>query len=76
MPTEKLSITLSPKTLKFIDAYRKEHSLKSRSDVIEAALALLRETEREAEMSEAPEQDELSDGDLNNPDARNHEETR
>ena len=75
MPTEKLSISLPVKTLKFIDAYRKEHSLKSRSDVIEAALALLRETEREEEMSEAPEQDDLSDMDLNNPDARD-EETR
>ncbi|OGA22895.1 MAG: hypothetical protein A3I01_14925 [Betaproteobacteria bacterium RIFCSPLOWO2_02_FULL_65_24] len=75
MPTEKLSITLLPKTLKFIDAYRKEHSLKSRSDVIEAALALLRETEREAVMSEPPEQDDLSDVDLRNPDARD-EETR
>lgn len=75
MPTEKLSITLSPKTLKFVDAYRKTHSLKSRTDVIEAALALLRETEREDEMSEAPEQDDLSDMDLSNPDARD-EETR
>ena len=70
MPTEKLSITLSPKTLKFVDAYRKEHSLKSRTDVIEAALALLRETEHEAEISAAPEQDDLSDGDLSNRDAR------
>jgi Arc/MetJ-type ribon-helix-helix transcriptional regulator len=64
MPTEKLAITLSPRTLKFIDAYRKEHSLKSRSDVIEAALALLRETEREEEISEAPEEDELTESDL------------
>lgn len=75
MPTEKLSITLSPKTLKFIDAYRKQHSLKSRSDVIKAALARLQETEREDEMSEPPEQDDLSDVDLRNPDARD-EETR
>ena len=75
MPTEKFSITLSLKTLKFIDAYRKEHSLKSRSDVIEAALARLRETEREDEMSEAPEQDDLSDMDLSTPEARD-EETR
>lgn len=73
MPTEKLAITLTPKTLKFVDAYRKEHSLKSRSDVIEAALALLRETEREAEMSEPPEQDDLSDMDLSNPDTRDQE---
>lgn len=75
MPTEKLSITLSPKALKFIDAYRKQHSLKNRSDVIKAALARLRETEREDEMSEAPEQGDLSDMDLSNPEARD-EETR
>jgi metal-responsive CopG/Arc/MetJ family transcriptional regulator len=54
MPTEKVSISLPAKTLKFVDAYRKIHSLKTRSDVIEAALAMLRETEREAEISEAP----------------------
>ena len=75
MPTEKLSVTLAAKTLKFVDAYRKAHGLKSRADVIEAALALLRETERQEEMSEAPEQDDLSDMDLSNPDARD-EETR
>lgn len=70
MTTEKLSITLSPKALKFVDAYRKEHAMKSRSDVIEAALALLRETEREEEMSEAPEEDELTDSDLGDIAAR------
>lgn len=75
MSTEKLSISLPAKTLKFIDEYRKIHSLKSRTDVIEAALALLRETEREDEMSEAPEQDDLSDVDLSNPNA-NEEESR
>ena len=75
MPTEKLSISLPAKTLKFVDAYRRTHLLKSRTDVIETALALLRETEREAEISEAPEQDDLSDVDLSNPDARD-EETR
>lgn len=64
MPTEKLAITLAPKTLKFIDTYRKEHSLRSRSDVIEAALALLRETEREEEISEAPEEEDLTGVDL------------
>ena len=75
MPTEKISISLPAKTLKFIDSYRKAHSLKSRTDVIETALALLHETEREDEMSEAPEQDDLSDMDLSNPEARD-EETR
>ena len=70
MPTEKLAITLAPKTLKFIDAYRKEHSLKSRSDVIEAALALLRQTEREEEISEAPESEDMSGVDLGGPNER------
>lgn len=73
MPTEKLSISLSAKTLKFVDEYRKVHSLKSRADVIEVALALLRETEREEEISEAPEQDDLSDVDLSNPETRDEE---
>jgi Arc/MetJ-type ribon-helix-helix transcriptional regulator len=73
MSTEKLSLSLPAKTLKFVDAYRKAHSLKSRTDVIEAALALLRETEREEEMSEAPEQDDLEGVDLSDPDARDEE---
>lgn len=75
MSTEKLAIALSAKTLKFVDEYRRVHSLKTRTDVIEAALALLRETEREDEISEAPEQDDLSDVDLSNPDA-SYEESR
>jgi Arc/MetJ-type ribon-helix-helix transcriptional regulator len=70
MPTEKISITLSPKMAKFVDAYRKEHSLKSRTDVIEAALALLRETEREEEMSEAPEAEDMAGVDLGGPNER------
>ena len=70
MTTEKLSITLSPKTIKFIDAYRKEHAFKSRSDVIEAALALLRETEREKEISEAPEEEDMAGVDLGGRDER------
>ena len=73
MPTEKLIISLPAKTLKFVDAYRKTHSLKSRADVIETALALLHEAEREDEMSEAPEQDDLSDMDLSNPDGGDEE---
>jgi len=75
MPTEKISILLPAKTLKFIDSYRKTHSLNSRTDVIEAALAMLRETEREEEMSEAPEGDDLTGVDLTRPGDRD-EETR
>ncbi len=75
MPTEKISISLPAKTLKFIDSYRKTHSLNSRTDVIEAALAMLRETEREEEMSEAPEGDDLAGVDLTRQGDRD-EETR
>ncbi len=70
MPTEKLSITLPLKTLKFVDEYRRMHSMKSRTDVIEAALALLRETEREEEMSEAPEEEDMAGVDLGGRDER------
>ena len=70
MPTEKISITLPIKTLKFIDEYRRMHSMKSRTDVIEAALALLRETEREEEMSEAPEEEDMAGVDLGGRDER------
>lgn len=70
MLTEKLSITLPVKTLKFIDEYRRMHSMKSRTDVIEAALALLRETEREEEMSEAPEEEDMAGVDLGGRDER------
>lgn len=62
--TEKITVSLPAKTVKFIDMYRKEHSLKSQSDVIEIALAMLHESEREDDMGEAPEQDELEDLEL------------
>ena len=64
MNSKTFSITLSAKRVKFIDEYRAIHSMKSRSDVIEAALSRLQESEREDEISEAPEEDELSDADL------------
>jgi Arc/MetJ-type ribon-helix-helix transcriptional regulator len=47
--------------------------MKSRSDVIEAALSRLQETEREDEMSEAPEEDDLSGMDLGVPNERDEE---
>jgi len=64
MNPKTVSITLPAKRLKFIDEYRKAHSLKGRSDVVEIALSLLQEAERESERSEAPEEDDLSDVDL------------
>ena len=70
MPTKTLTVTLPTSRLKFIEDYRKAHSLKSQSEVIEIALSLLRESELEAEISEAPEQDDLSDMDLSDPEGR------
>ena len=70
MPTEKISISLPAKTLKFIDEYRRMHSMKSRTDVIEAALARLRDNEREEEMSEAPEEEDMAGVDLGGRDER------
>ena len=64
MNPKTVTITLPAKRLKFIDEYRKAHSLKGRSEVIEMALSLLQEAERESEMSEAPEEDDLSGVDL------------
>lgn len=61
---EKITVSLPAKSIKFIDLYRKEHSIKSQSEVIEIALAMLHESEREEDMGEAPEQDELEGGDL------------
>ncbi len=58
---EKITISLPAKTVKFIEQYRKEHSLKSQSEVIEVALATLQELEREDDLGEAPDQDELDD---------------
>jgi len=62
--TEKITVSLPAKTLKFVDQYRKEHSLKSQSEVIEIALAMLHEAEREEDMGEAPEQEELENLEL------------
>ena len=64
MNPKTVTITLPAKRLKFIDEYRKAHSLKGRSEVIEMALSLLQEAERESQMSEPPEEDDLSGVDL------------
>ena len=61
MRPEKITITLPAKTLKFVDQYRNAHAIHSRDEVFEIALAMLRETEREADVSEAPQSDDLSD---------------
>jgi Arc/MetJ-type ribon-helix-helix transcriptional regulator len=48
MRAEKLSISIPASSLEFIEKYRKKHDLKSRSHVIETAIAMLRERELEA----------------------------
>lgn len=53
MHAEKLSISLSPGLFGFVEQYRSEHSLKSRSQVIGEALELLRQRELEIAYREA-----------------------
>ena len=43
MHTEKISISLTPQSLRFLEEYRAAHARKSRSQVIEEAIALLRQ---------------------------------
>ena len=50
---EKLSISLPAQSVQFVERYRKAHALKSRSQVIEQALRLLRERELEADYRDA-----------------------
>lgn len=47
MLAEKISISLGADTLNFVETYQKTHAMKSRSQVIEMAIALLREQELE-----------------------------
>jgi antitoxin ParD1/3/4 len=53
MLAEKLSISLPPETVAFIESYRESHAIKSRSQVVELALRKLREQELEAAYREA-----------------------
>ncbi len=53
MLTEKLSISLPPETVAFIEAYRAAHAIKSRSQVVDLALRKLREQELESAYREA-----------------------
>lgn len=53
MLAEKLSISLLPETVAFIEAYRESHAIKSRSQVVELALRKLREQELESAYREA-----------------------
>lgn len=53
MYNEKLSISLSPILFQFIKQYQQSHACKTRSEVIQKALKLLREEELEAYYSKA-----------------------
>jgi len=53
MLAEKLSISLPTETVEFIEAYRAEHAIRSRSQVVELALRKLREQNLEAAYREA-----------------------
>ena len=53
MTVEKLSISIPDSALQFVERYRKTHAIKTRSEVIQEALALLRERELDAAYREA-----------------------
>lgn len=53
MLAEKVSISLSPALLDFVERYKENHALKSRSKVIEMALERLRQESLEAAYREA-----------------------
>ncbi|MFN3595304.1 MAG: ribbon-helix-helix domain-containing protein [Thiobacillaceae bacterium] len=56
MLSEKLSISLPPDAVAFIESYRAAHAIKSRSQVVELALRKLREEELESAYREAAAQ--------------------
>lgn len=58
MHAEKLSISIPASTVDFIEKYRKKYTLKSRSQVIQQALVLLREQDLETAYREAAGQDD------------------
>ncbi|MEO5861271.1 MAG: hypothetical protein ABIQ03_02255 [Burkholderiales bacterium] len=53
MAVEKLSISIPGAALEFVERYRKKHSIKTRSEVVQEALALLRERELEGAYGES-----------------------
>ena len=53
MPSQKLSISLPPSLVSFIEHYKERKGCKSRSQVVEQALALLQEQELESAYREA-----------------------
>lgn len=56
MLAEKVSVSLSPTLLRFVEQYQQSHALKSRSRVVEEALNLLRQRELEGAYRAASEE--------------------
>jgi antitoxin ParD1/3/4 len=53
MSVAKLSVSLPDSLVRFVESYRKKHALRSRSQVFEEAVKLLRSRELEAAYREA-----------------------
>lgn len=53
MPSDKISISLSHRNLRFVETYRARRHRRNRSQVFEEALELLRKKELEASYKEA-----------------------
>jgi len=58
---DKTQFALSKATLVAIEQYKREHGLKRREDVIELAIALLLESQRESDAEDATEEEELEE---------------
>ncbi len=53
MNQQKLSVSVSESIARFVESYKGEHNLKTKSEVVERALELLRERELEKAYAEA-----------------------
>lgn len=53
MPQEKLSVTVHESLVEFVETYRTHHDVRTKSEVVERALRLLRERELEADYAAA-----------------------
>ena len=53
MPQAKLSVTVPESLADFVETYRAQHEVRTKSEVVERALRLLRERELEADYAAA-----------------------
>ena len=73
MNQQKLSVSVSEPIARFVENYKGEYKLKTKSEVVERALALLREQELEKAYTEAASEIDpawdvtLADGLVDNP---------